>query len=399
MNTIEQTEPILQTNPKASYLAHKAEIDQAIQRVLESGYYILGEEVEAFEQEYAAYIGVNYAIGVANGTDAIEIALKACGVTTGDVVITVSHTAVATVSAIERTGATPLLVDVDPVTYTMDVNHLQAAIAQVHQNPTLGRLKAIVPVHIYGHPVNMPAIMEIADRHGLFVIEDCAQAHGALLNGRKIGSWGNLAAFSLYPTKNLGALGDGGVVVTNDTHLANEVSVLRQYGWRQRYISDIPGINSRLDPIQAAILRVKLRYLDEDNGKRQWVAQQYSQLLADLPLRLPQLKGDVSHVYHQYVLRTPERDSLKAFLDSEKIGTAIHYPAPVHLQPAYYSKLPVGNGGLHVTELICKEVLSLPMHPHLTQGQVTQIIQAITGWRQQAKKLPNLKQDLLQPIA
>lgn len=383
MNMVCQHEPILQTNPQASYLARKTEIDQAIQRVLESGYYILGQEVEAFEQAFAAYIGVNHAIGVANGTDAIEVALKACGVGAGDVVITVSHTAVATVSAIERVGATPLLIDIDPVTYTMDLNRLESAIAQVQQNPSMGHLKAIVPVHIYGHPANMPAIMELADRYDLFVIEDCAQAHGAILNGRNIGSWGHLAAFSLYPTKNLGALGDGGIVVTNDARLAEEVSVLRQYGWRQRYISDIPGLNSRLDPIQAAILSVKLRYLNEENAQRQWVAQHYNTLLAGLPMRLPQLQGDVTHVYHQYVVRSHDRDGLKAFLDGYKIGTAIHYPAPVHLQPAYQSRTPIGNGGLDVTERLCQEILSLPMHPYLTYEQINRTAEAIVAWHKQ----------------
>jgi dTDP-4-amino-4,6-dideoxygalactose transaminase len=297
-------------------------------------------------------------------------------------------------------GATPLLVDVDPVTYTMDVDCLEEAIAQVHQNPSIGQLKAIVPVHLYGHPANMPAIMELARRYELFVIEDCAQAHGAILDGRKIGTWGHMAAFSLYPTKNLGALGDAGIVVTNDARLAEAVSVLRQYGWRKRYISDIPGTNSRLDPLQAAILRVKLRHLDEDNAARQSVAQQYNDYLIGLPLQLPELQGNVTHVYHQYVVRGQERDSLKNFLDSYKIGTAIHYPAPVHLQPAYQARVPLGKRGLPVTEQLCGEILSLPMHPFLTAEEVQRTAEAIVQWHQErgAGNLPISTQGVFKAV-
>ncbi|NES21166.1 MAG: DegT/DnrJ/EryC1/StrS family aminotransferase [Symploca sp. SIO3E6] len=376
---------VMQANPKAGYLAHKAEIDAAIKNVLESGYYILGQEVEAFEREFATFIGVDHGIGVANGTDALEVALRVCGVGAGDVVITVSHTAVATVAAIELVGAMPLLVDVDSVSYTMDVDCLEEAILQVQQNPSMGQLKAIIPVHLYGHPANMPAIMELAERHGLSVIEDCAQAHGAKLNNRKIGTWGHLAAFSLYPTKNLGALGDAGIVVTNDARLAEEASIYRQYGWRQRFISDVPGMNSRLDPIQAAILRVKLRYLDQDNAYRQHVAAKYNSSFQELPLQLPQLKGDVNHVYHQYVVRScDERDRLKEFLTAQGIGTSIQYPVPVHLQPAYHSRVPLGLRRLPVTEQLCQEILSMPIHPHLSEEEVERTTSAMVTWYQQA---------------
>lgn len=375
---------ILQTNPKASYLAHKAEIDAAIHQVLDSGFYILGSEVESFEQEFAAYIGTSHAIGVANGTDAIELALRACGVGAGDAVITVSHTAVATVAAIERTGATPILVDIDPVTFTININYLEETIKKARQNSSV-ELKAIVPVHLYGHPADIPAIMDMAERYSLYVIEDCAQSHGATLNGRKTGSWGHLAAFSLYPTKNLGAFGDGGVVVTNDADLAQKVNILRQYGWQERYISAIPGVNSRLDPMQAAILRVKLRYLDQANYQRQQVAEKYNALLSDLPLKLPQLQGDVSHVYHQYVVRGQHRDEIMSFLKDKAIGTAIHYPAPVHLQPAYQGRVPIGESGLQMTEQICQEIFSLPMHPYLTDEEVKRVIDALSLWYQQAK--------------
>jgi dTDP-4-amino-4,6-dideoxygalactose transaminase len=375
-------EAVLQANPKAGYLEHKAEIDAAIQHVLASGYYILGQEVEAFEQEFAQYIGVNHAIGVANGTDALEIALRACGVGAGDIVISVSHTAVATIAAIELVGAVPFLVDVDPVTLTMDVNGLEAAIQHIQQNPTLGQLKAIIPVHLYGHPADIPAIMELANRHGLYVIEDCAQAHGATLNGRKIGTWGHFAAFSLYPTKNLGALGDAGIVVTNDEALANEVLIQRQYGWRSRYISDVAGMNSRLDPVQAAVLRIRLRYLDQDNARRQHAAAFYQSSFAELPLNLPQLQGAVSHVYHQYVIQTSDRDGLKNFLQTWGVGTAIHYPAPVHLQPAYQNRVPLSHNGLPVTEQLRHNILSLPMHPHLTNAELTQVANAMHAYHQ-----------------
>jgi dTDP-4-amino-4,6-dideoxygalactose transaminase len=371
---------ILQTNPKASYLAYKAEIDAAIQRVLDSGFYILGEEVEAFEQEFADYVGVSHGIGVANGTDALEIALRACGVGAGDVVLTVSHTAVATVAAIELVGATPLLVDVDPVTFTMQADQVAAAIQWVQNNPALGTLKAIIPVHLYGHPVDMPAIMALAAQNGLFVIEDCAQAHGAKLQDRQVGTWGHCAAFSLYPTKNLGAIGDGGIVVTQDAALAERIKSLRQYGWRSRYISDTPGMNSRLDVLQAAILRVKLRHLDADNQSRRAIAQSYRQQLQSLPVTLPHVSPQVSHVYHQFVLRVEQRDVLFDFLKSQGIGVALHYPMPVHLQPAYQGRVPLAPGGLPITERLQGEILSLPLHPFLSLEEVQAVVDGFRVW-------------------
>jgi dTDP-4-amino-4,6-dideoxygalactose transaminase len=361
-----------QTDPKANYLAHRVEIDAAIQRVLESGWYILGREVEAFEQEFAAFIGVRHAIGVGNGTDALELALRASGVGPNDLVFTVSHTAVATVAAIELTGATPVLVDIDPVTYTMDPNSL----AEVLSRPHKGRPKAVIPVHLYGQPADMPAIMELAHRYGLQVIEDCAQSHGATLAGRMTGSWGEIAAFSFYPTKNLGALGDGGIVVTNDSSLAERVRLLRQYGWRERYISDSPGLNSRLDELQAAILSVKLRYLDEENRKRRNLAGVYDKMLSATGLVLPASTSSTKHVYHQYVIRTASRDALKRFLADRGIGTAIHYPVPVHRQPAYQGRLSCA-GSMTKTEMVAGEILSLPMHPQLTEAQLERTCTAI----------------------
>jgi dTDP-4-amino-4,6-dideoxygalactose transaminase len=373
-------EMILQANPKAGYLAHKPEIDAEIQRVLASGYYILGPEVEAFEREFAAFVGVNHAIGVANGTDALEIALRACGVEAGDVVITVSHTAVATVAAIELVGAVPLLVDIDPVSSTMDLNCLEQAIRRVKQDSALGNLKAIIPVHIYGHPANMPEIMALAAQFELVVIEDCSQAHGARFGGRQVGTWGHLSAYSLYPTKNLGALGDAGIVVTNSAIYAERVTALRQYGWRQRFISDIAGMNSRLDPLQAAVLRVKLRHLSEENSQRQQVAKVYSAQLEGLPVKLPQVGDDIDHVFHQYVLRINNRDQVQTFLAEHGIGTAIHYPVPVHLQAAYVDRVALGAKQLPVTEQLRHEILSLPMHPHLTKPEIQRTIDGLLAW-------------------
>ncbi len=275
--------PIPQTDPHASYLAYKDEIDEAVARVLNGGRYILGNEVQSFEHEFAAAIGGAHAIGVANGTDALLLALRACGVGAGHAVFTVSHTAVATVAAIELTGATPVLIDIDPVSYTIDPELLEKAIIT---NPP-GTPRAIVPVHLYGNPADLAAITTIARKYGLLVIEDCAQSHGASLDGRTTGTWGDIASFSFYPTKNLGALGDGGMVVTGSEELALKVRLLRQYGWRERYVSEIPGTNSRLDELHAAMLRVKLRHLASDNERRRSIASQYNSLLKNSGLSLP----------------------------------------------------------------------------------------------------------------
>jgi len=373
---------VLPANPRANYLAHKDEIDQAIHRVLETGRYVLGEEVAAFEREFARYTGVRYSVGVGNGTDALHLTLRVYGIGPGDTVITVSHTAVATVAAIELAGATPVLVDIDPSSFTMDPNCLEDAIRN-HDNGRGaghgGPVKAIIPVHLYGHPADMPAIMDIARRYSLYVIEDCAQSHGAAIQGRKTGSWGHLAAFSFYPTKNLGALGDGGAVVTNDPNLAQRASLLREYGWRERYVSEMRGMNSRLDELQAAILRVKMKYLDEENGRRRELARIYDTLLPVTALILPRLKDDVEHVYHQYVVRTRYRDDLKAFLEAHSVGTLIHYPIPVHLQRAY-RELGYRAGDLPVTERCAKEILSLPLYPEMEDSDIEEICELIRGY-------------------
>ena len=377
---------LLPTNPLASYLSHKSEIDAAIARVLNSGWYILGKEAEAFDQEFGQYLTVRHVVGVASGTDALHLALRASGIGPGDIVITVSHTAVATVAAIELAGATPVLVDVDPVAFTMDPNRLEDTIKDHYAGvkPTAtGRLKGIIPVHLYGQPADMPAIMEIARRHDMYVIEDCAQSHGASMQGLKTGAWGNLAAFSFYPTKNLSALGDGGAVVTNDSELAERIRLLREYGWRERYISDLPGMNTRLDELQAAILRVKLRYLDQDNARRRYLARLYDSLLSATTLILPKAHEDAHHVYHQYVVRSEHRDALRVFLKDNSVGTLIHYPLPVHLQPAYRGRTLIGAGGLEHTERLCREILSLPMDPQLSDEQAQLVGELILQWDRQ----------------
>jgi dTDP-4-amino-4,6-dideoxygalactose transaminase len=363
---------ILVADPKRNYLAHKLEIDSAIQGVLGGGTYILGPEVEAFEREFAQYLGIRQAIGVGSGTEALHLALRTCGIGPKDLVITVSHTAVATVAAIELTGATPVFVDTDADTFTMDARRLKEALDTYGQ-----RVKAVIPVHLYGHPADMPRIMEVASKSGIFVIEDCAQSHGATLDGRMTGTWGHMAAFSFYPTKNLGALGDAGALVTSDGSLAEKARLLRQYGWRTRYISDVAGLNTRLDEVQAAILRVKLRYLDRENAKRQAVASIYNSALASTNLLLPKAGSRVHHVYHQYTVRSDRRDQLRKQLEIAGIGTAILYPQPVHLQPAYLNRLEPAPGGLEQTERASREILSLPMHPYLSDKEIERITEAV----------------------
>lgn len=368
------TPAILQSDPKAGYLAHRDEIDAAIKQTLASGWYILGQQVSEFEREFAAYLGAAHCVGVANGTDALQLALRACGVGAGDVVITVAHTAVATVAAIELAGAAPLLVDIDARSFTISPEAVAEAIETYRG---AGRVKAIIAVHLYGHPAEMAALTEIARRYDLLLIEDCAQAHGALIGGRRVGTWGNVAAFSFYPTKNLGALGDGGAVVTNEAALAERVRLLREYGWRERYVSEVAGLNSRLDEVQAGVLRVKLRHLDEENRRRQAIAKAYDEMLAASELQLPVVRDDAAHVYHQYVVQCAARDELRAHLREQGIGTLIHYPVPVHLQPAYRDRVAVPRGGLPVTEQAARRILSLPLYPQLSDEQVARVCAAV----------------------
>ncbi|MFC3674345.1 DegT/DnrJ/EryC1/StrS family aminotransferase [Ferrovibrio xuzhouensis] len=367
---------IPQTNPKATYLEQKPAIDAAIRRVLDSGWYVGGEEVAAFEAEFAAWSGSRHAVAVASGTDALIVALRGLGVGPGDAVITVSHTAVATVAAIELTGATPVLVDVDHY-WTLDPERLEALLANWPAEAP--KAKALIPVHLYGQPAAMPALQAIADRHGLAVLEDNSQAHGAMLGGRMVGRWGKVAAYSLYPTKNLGAIGDGGIITTDDDALAEIMRALREYGWRQRYISDIAGMNSRLDPLQAAILRTKLTSLDHDTARRQAVAARYTEGLAGLAgLALPAVRDGAVPAWHQYVIDAgARRDALQAALREAGIGTLVHYPVPVHLQPAYKGRIVLGPGGLPRTEAAAGSILSLPMFPQLADADVAAVIAAV----------------------
>jgi dTDP-4-amino-4,6-dideoxygalactose transaminase len=363
---------IPQSDPGAAYRAQRHEIDAAIARVLTGGWYILGEEVAGFEAEFARYIGTKHGIGVANGTDALVLALRALAVGREDYVITVAHTAVATVAAIELAGARPLLIDIDPASYTMDA----AALARVLAAPP-GRIAAIIPVHLYGQPADLRAILPLARERGIPVIEDCAQCHGALFGDRRAGSLGDIGCFSLYPTKNLGALGDGGVIVTADDALAERLRALREYGWRARYVSDISGMNSRLDEIQAAVLRVKLRALDHGNARRQAIAAAYDAGFAGLALNPPWRRPGASHVFHQYVVRTPQRDRLRDALKVRSIGANVHYPVPVHLQPAYHGRIALDPAGLPESEAAAGAVLSLPMYPQLEDDGVARVIAAV----------------------
>lgn len=345
------------------------EIDTAVQRVLKSGWYILGPEVEAFENAFAAYHGVKYAVGVANGTDAIELALRAAGIGVGDEVITVSHTAVATICAVERAGAKPILVDIDPRTYTMSAPAAEAAITP--------RTRAVLPVHLYGQPADLDAIRALCERHHLLLIEDCAQAHGARHQGRLVGTFGAMGTFSFYPTKNLGAYGDGGAVITNDPALVEKLRRLRNYGQSKRYHHDERGINSRLDELQAAILSVKLSHLDECNFTRRRLAGVYDAHLRGV--LTPEVREGAHHVYHLYVARHFHRDALMEFLKTKEIGTLIHYPVPNHLQKGYLD-LGYAPGSLPHTEAAAKEIVSLPLYIGLSEDQVKQVSQTVNQW-------------------
>lgn len=354
---------------KAEYEPIAGEVQEALQRVFERGQFILGPEVSAFEAEFAAYLGVAHAIAVASGTDALHLALRACDIGPGDDVITVAHTAVATIAAIELAGARPVFADIDPVRYTLN----PASVAKL----ITPRTKAVLPVHLYGEPADLTPILKIAGVHGLRVIEDACQAHGALYGDRHVGGLGALGCFSFYPTKNLGAYGDGGMVTTNDAALAERVRLLRTYGWEARDRSVIRGLNSRLDELQAAVLRVKLRRLDEGNDRRRALAAIYARELSGMTeLTLPREAPGTRHVYHLYVVRTDRRDDLRRHLAQREIGSLVHYPTPVHLQPAYLD-LGYPPGSLPESEAAASQILSLPLSPGITEGQVTEVAAAV----------------------
>lgn len=359
-------------SPYLSYLKDKDHYLSVISQVLDNGHYILGDQVSSFEQEFSEFMGGGHAIGVASGTDAISLALLSVGVGTGDEVITVSHTAVATAAAIERVGAIPIFIDIECESYCLDPDKLEAAISP--------RTKAIVPVHIYGKPAGMRRILEIANDHDLKVVEDCAQAHGATINGYKVGTFGHAGAFSCYPTKNLGAFGDAGVIFTKDKNIAESIFCLREYGWKERFVSEVSGWNSRLDEMQASMLRIKLRHLDKNNLRRREIAEQYATSLENCGVTLPSNKNNELHAMHLYVVACDERNQLREFLTTHNIGTAIHYPVPVHKQPAYSSSK-FNRFDLPITETLYKCCLTLPMFPELTNEQVDRVCQVLNMWR------------------
>jgi dTDP-4-amino-4,6-dideoxygalactose transaminase len=358
-------------NPAAGYRALQTEIDAAVARALNSGWYILGQELRGFEAEFAAWNGVGAAVGCGNGTDAIALALRALDIGPGSTVVTVSHTAVASVAAIEMAGATPLLLDIDRLHYTLDPTELEAVLAAPPAG--LPPIRAVLAVHLYGQPAELDRISAACVRHNVMLIEDCAQAHGARLHGRKVGGFGALGTFSFYPTKNLGALGDGGAVVCDDPARAARVAALRQYGWRTHYVSDEVGVNSRLDELQAAILRVKLAHLDAQNMRRRAIAAAYDTALHARGIQPPARRAGAEHVFHLYVLRVADRSAVQARLREAGIGSGVHYPQPVHLQPAYRGRIALGPSDCAETEAAAREVLSLPLYPELTDAEVERV--------------------------
>ena len=350
------------------YRAISAEIDDAIAKVIQDADFILGREVRLFEEEFAEFCDSSHAVGVDSGTSALELALRAFDIGPGDEVITAANSFIASALGISHAGAKPVLVDVDPFTYTLDVKALERAITR--------RTKAIIPVHLYGHPAHMGPIRQLADKHGLVVIEDACQAHGARYKGKRVGSLGHAAAFSFYPGKNLGAYGDGGMVVTKDRKIANRLEMLRNYGQKEKYKHLFRGYNRRLDTIQAAILRVKLRYLEKWNAARRWNAKLYQKHLEGSGVVVPGEAGGAESVWHLYVIRTEQRDALKEHLINKGINASIHYPIPIHLQPAYHD-LGYKRGDFPVTEAHADRILSLPMYAELTDRQIEFISQTV----------------------
>ncbi|PIP31476.1 erythromycin biosynthesis sensory transduction protein eryC1 [bacterium (Candidatus Gribaldobacteria) CG23_combo_of_CG06-09_8_20_14_all_37_87_8] len=353
---------------KKQYLTIKPEIDTAIQQVIDNSSFILGDEVSEFEKEFAAFCGVKYAVGLDSGISALELGMRALGIGPGDEVITPANSFIASSSSISFTGAKPVLVDCLPDTYNIDPKCVEKAITK--------KTKAIMPVHLYGQPAEMDSILKIARKHRLFVVEDACQAHGALYHGKKTGSFGELAAFSFYPGKNLGAYGDAGALVTNKKKIAQKVSMMRNYGQKKKYDHQFLAWNRRLDNLQAAILRVKLRHLDLWNKKRFENAEVYYGLLSHSPVVIPYILPKARHVFHLYVIQTERRDELQKFLNERGISTGIHYPVPIHLQKAYKS-LGYKRGEFPVTEKLSKKILSLPMYPELSRIEIEYVVEQI----------------------
>ncbi len=361
---------IICANPSAQFQSYQAEIEGAVKKVLRGNRYILGAEVSALEAEFARYIGVHDAIGVANGTDALELALRALDLKPGDEVITVSHTAVATVAAVEAAGAIPVLVDIDPEFFTLNSGQLEEVYSV--------RTRAVIAVHLYGQAADLDAIASFCRKYKLMLIEDCSQAHGAKWKDMRVGSVGDISCFSCYPTKNLGAIGDAGLVGTSNLELAQKIRMLREYGWRERYISELRGRNSRLDELQAAILRIKLRYLEDDNGRRRKHAARYTETLNRSIVEVPSIRSHSEHVFHLYVIKTKKRAELISALNSHDIYPGIHYPVPIHLQPAYKGKIRTASS-MKNTEEMAHQVLSLPMYPELSPRDVDRVATVINA--------------------
>ena len=365
--TNQRNVPFLDMKPH--YLELQAELDQAYQRVMDSGWYILGGEVEAFEREFADYVGAKHCVGVGNGLEALQLILMAWGIGPGDEVIVPANTYIASWLGVSYTGATPVPVEPDAATYNINPGLIEAAITS--------RTKAIMPVHLYGQPVEMETIWEVAEQHGLKIIEDAAQGHGGRYRERMTGNLGDAAGFSFYPTKNLGAFGDAGAVVTNDDALADKVAVLRNYGSRTKYLNEVKGHNSRLDPLQAAFLRVKLKYLDEWNARRDKIASHYLDNLRTIPdLGRPFVPTDVTPIWHLFVVSHPERDHLQAYLKENGIGTMTHYPIPPHLSEAY-QEMGYRAGDFPITEKMANTFLSIPIGPHLSLDDADYVIAKI----------------------
>lgn len=368
MTTTTTSRPVPFVNLTAQYQALKSEIDLAIAHVLERGQYIGGPELDRFERWFAQYCGVRHGLGVSSGTSALELALRSVGAGPGREVVTVSHTFIASVAAISATGATPVLVDVEPETGCMDPDKLEAALTP--------HARALMPVHLYGHPAAMDRIRAVAAARGIRVIEDAAQAHGAMLHGRRVGNLALAACFSFYPAKNLGAFGDGGFVATDDDEIAERVRLLRDHGRTSKYEHAVIGQTARLDNLQAAVLAVQATKLDEWNARRRQVAEWYRTHLAGLPVKVPIESEGATAVYHLFVIRTPQRDGLRAHLEARAVGTGVHYPIPVHLQPAY-RHLGYRVGDFPVSEQLAREVLSLPMHPFVDEADVQYVAASI----------------------
>jgi dTDP-4-amino-4,6-dideoxygalactose transaminase len=355
---------------RAINLGHGPDLRRAFDELLDSGWFILGDGLARFEEQFAAYCGVKRCVGVANGLDAMELVLRAWNVGPGDEVIVPSNTYIATWLAASRVGAVPVPVEPDEATFNIDPARIEAAITP--------RTRAIIPVHLYGHPADMDPIMAIADQHGLKVLEDAAQAHGARYKGRHVGSLGHAAAFSFYPGKNLGALGDGGGITTSDAALADALAMLRNYGSRQKYHNEVAGQNSRLDEIHARFLSVKLPHLDAQNAERAAVAAQYRSRIGARDVQLPAAASWADPVWHLYVVRCRQRERVQNALKDAGIGTMIHYPIPPHLQPAY-AHLGIPAGSLPLSERMHREVLSIPMWPGMRSAQVDRVVAAING--------------------